>query len=203
MPILVHMSPAPGGQRCEAAAEHDGFSASWDQVTCPRCLERRALATASSAGSPAAGGPPRPRGAVRALLDRDHARITGLLDQLLDEVGSSARGAQQEAWRLVAAAIRDHMETEEQYLLELFAVTHPREAAEIQAEHVGLRQALERLGQARDPSAVQAFIASFTAHARRESPLLYQWAEQEVDRSTQVALALQLAARDRATALGR
>ncbi len=44
MPILIHEFPSPGSEPCGSIAEHDGFTATADAVTCPECRDRQRLA---------------------------------------------------------------------------------------------------------------------------------------------------------------
>lgn len=139
-------------------------------------------------------------GTVRDFLSRDHARIVGLLDQLLGQRSSNRASADDDLWRRFQAAVLDHMEVEEHHLLRHFAEANPGEAAALRAEHTALRQALEQLRPEVGLAAVQRFMAAFSAHARREGPLFYAWAERDADRATQAAVTRELTERARMAA---
>lgn len=46
MAVLIHEFPVQGTEPCGSIAEHDGFTARADAVTCPECRARQELAGA-------------------------------------------------------------------------------------------------------------------------------------------------------------
>jgi len=106
------------------------------------------------------------------------------LEKLLARLESSLEGASGpelcEQWTRLELNLRDHLDTEERCLFPLVAVDHPKDIAELRAEHQHIRCALSELGVAVDlhtlrKASVDEFIAYLQRHAQREEHTLYQW----------------------------
>jgi len=87
-------------------------------------------------------------------------------------------------WASFERDLTRHLELEERELLPAFARGQPAEAGRLLAEHADIRRRLLDLSMRLDlhflrADAVQEFVARLRDHARRESALLYPWAERE------------------------
>ena len=143
-------------------------------------------------------GDPARRAGLRTLLGRDHERLEALFIQLLDGFREGDPDELRELWTRFDAGLLAHLAAEERYLMPLFERAQPGEAATLLAEHAVFRRTLDELGMGVDLHAVnldiaQAFVALLRAHAHRENQLLYRWAEREVGKPDQEAVARELA----------
>src|SRR5512137_454664 len=118
-------------------------------------------------------------GSVRDFLVRDHARVLGLLDLVLDESTEVGGPTARDRWHRFEAALLGHMAVEERLLIRPFGREHRREAEALRAEHAALRERLSAPGQDGAPggSFVRGFAAALWDHAEREDRLLYLWAD--------------------------
>ncbi len=141
---------------------------------------------------------------MRAFLGRDHARIEGLHERLMDLAEGGDRPERRELWRRFQRAVLDHMAVEDR-LLERFGSVQAAEATVLREQHAELRRLLDEAGRdlAHHHPRLQAFITLFHDHALREDGVFYRWADEVLDPATQTEVARELAESDRASALGR
>jgi hemerythrin-like domain-containing protein len=108
------------------------------------------------------------------------------LDALFGEVTEAAAAGVDprtlgELWSRFDAAVRAHLEMEEQHLFPAVADEHSVEVRALGFEHQRIRAMLDAmdvemdLHMARDP-AIEALIETLRAHAAREDRGLYRWA---------------------------
>lgn len=131
-----------------------------------------------------------PPESVGVFLRYDHERLEALFAKLIDEFRGGDRDDLRATWARFETGLLAHFAAEERYLLPLFARVDPGEASALLAEHALYRRKLDELGVGVDLHAVrldvaQELVNALREHAGREDRLLYRWAEQNVDRSSQ------------------
>ncbi len=136
----------------------------------------------------------------RAMLANDHARLDRLFSHLVAAFRSGDRDAIQALWTSFDEGLTAHLDAEERYILPLFEHEHPREAAELHAEHGTFRRKLADLSVGVDLHMVNTgmtaqFVELLRAHARREDALMYQWADRYLDQEGRSSIAVRLGLR--------
>lgn len=122
---------------------------------------------------------------ITQTLAEGHARLqrsfTDIVGLSLELDGDDLR----QPWKAFELALIHHLDLEEAHVLRPFASAEPGPAAEILAEHKGVRAALTQLGIDLDlhclrPEQVQTFIEQLRTHVAREESLLYPWAARQL-----------------------
>lgn len=120
----------------------------------------------------------------KALLD-DHEKLEILITRLLDAVAADDRSLMCGLFEEFDAHLAAHFSAEERSLLPALFRSAPTAARTIAHEHRHLRARLMELGTQIELhilrlDTVQSFIDELRAHARHESKLLYQFADESL-----------------------
>jgi hemerythrin-like domain-containing protein len=119
---------------------------------------------------------------IHARLHADHDYLDARLDDLVAAFKTGDHGASGQAYRDFESHLTEHFGVEEKILFPEFAVAHPAEVEELQAEHAAIRARMEELGvgvqlhQVRLP-AIEDLVRMLRGHAAREDAALYRWAD--------------------------
>jgi hemerythrin-like domain-containing protein len=145
------------------------------------------MADAARRIMPRPAKPTSPEEKLRRFMADSHRQLNELFDRLLAAMEANAPDTR-ELWNELDRGLHAHMEAEERYLLPRFARSHADEAAALLREHGQIREQLLELGVAVDLHCIrldqsQRFIATLRDHAEREDRLLYDWADQQLERS--------------------
>jgi hypothetical protein len=121
-----------------------------------------------------------------SILECDHARLEALCDELLEAYKQDDWALVRAAWGRLERGLIAHLDSEERWLLPLFAVVEPAEARALRGEHNDLRRRVDDMGIGIDlhctsDAAARDFIERLRAHAEREDRTLYWWADQRLD----------------------
>jgi hemerythrin-like domain-containing protein len=115
---------------------------------------------------------------------RLHHHHEDLYAKLMDAMTKRLPDARR-TWSELDESLRAHMDTEERYVLPVFARVDREEALGLVREHGRIREQLLEIGIAIDlHEATQAerFIALLRGHAERENKLMYRWAAQDYEK---------------------
>jgi hypothetical protein len=124
------------------------------------------------------------RQALRDRLERDHARLDRMFDELLEALKADAREDVLRLWTHFDDGLCRHMALEDEHLVPELQRDEPREAARIVREHSEMRAKLAELGVGIDlhqvPSElITEFIEQLRQHALHEAAIAYRWTEDE------------------------
>jgi hypothetical protein len=124
--------------------------------------------------------------AASATLRREHAALEQTYLALLAAYREGDWSDVRTQWDKFDAALRAHMDLEDEHLLPVFREIAPKEADALRSEHDELRRMLGELGvgielHAVSHDSVAALIGRVRAHAIREELLFYPWIDWELD----------------------
>ena len=130
---------------------------------------------------------------IRDRLFSEHARLQGLLQQLLDAAEGANDPTLVDVWGDFESTLLTHLEAEEQYLFPRFEEEHPDETAQLRATHQRIRELVSELGVRADLhtlrlETVRALCDELRAHAQEEDRFFYRWADETTDPETRERL---------------
>lgn len=122
---------------------------------------------------------------LRAFMGEEHARLSALLDQLLDAFDTNNPAWAASAYAEFERTLGEHLATEEEHVFPVLAKRAPEELTALRADHDEIRRQLAAIGVAVDLHAVRAddihaLVALLRAHASREDALAYRYADEAV-----------------------
>jgi hemerythrin superfamily protein len=126
-----------------------------------------------------------------------------LLEKTFREAELAARACDREglrdSWSRLEKLLLAHVAAEEEFLFPAFEKADAAEAGALREEHMSLRRQFCELGIGVDLHLVGSplvgeFIADLRRHAERENSLAFRWAERNLPRDLQNALARALRA---------
>jgi hemerythrin-like domain-containing protein len=123
---------------------------------------------------------------LRARLVREHSLLEERFADVARAFRANAREEVVPLWTSFERSLLEHMELEEELILPQLAKDDPEAAAQVEAEHKQICAQLTEMGVGVDlhrtrADAVESFIETLRAHARREDELTYRWAEKHLD----------------------
>mgnify|MGYP000402406448 CR=1 FL=1 len=138
-----------------------------------------------------------PHADIRALLNRDHARLDDLFIALGEAFKANAREDAARLWTELDAGLEAHFRLEETQILPHLAQVDPAEAEALAREHGEIRAKLAELGPAVDlhllrDVIVDELISKLRIHARREDGLMYRWSETHLSEHARSSIAARL-----------
>jgi hemerythrin-like domain-containing protein len=118
-------------------------------------------------------------------LRREHARLSIVLDDLLERFTDGNQRDLRAAWSEFEQRLVAHLDFEDRVILPAFANIDPVETQALRGEHLRLRTVLAELGVGVDLHLVQLeparqFADWLREHAHREDVLLYRWVDSEL-----------------------
>jgi hemerythrin-like domain-containing protein len=127
-----------------------------------------------------------PATSLRDALLADHHRIDDLLARVLVAIEALDSERMAAEWADFDRALSAHLDAEDRYLIPALSVTKPRVARAVLQEHRHVRGRARELGNAMKTGVLRAgtvrgFVDELSAHARHETAVLYEWAEDEID----------------------
>lgn len=125
-----------------------------------------------------------PKRGLRVLAAERHLELEEAFEEL-EHALSDEPHALAARWRVVEAALRDHLDAEEDLIIPAYQLTAPEEADELRTEHARLR---ELLGQVEldirqhvlQPQRLRHVLELLRRHAEREDASMYPWAERNL-----------------------
>jgi hemerythrin-like domain-containing protein len=134
---------------------------------------------------------------LRFVLNRDHARLDALFEQLTAAFNANATAELPQLWTAFESGLTSHLALEERDILPEFARLAPAEAAVLMREHAEIRKQLSQLGIALDlhltrAEAVAELVRLLRSHAKREDALMYRWAQQQLRGAARSSLLAEL-----------
>jgi hypothetical protein len=124
----------------------------------------------------------RPTRGLCAVAAERHAELLAAFDALLRASSGDTPHELSSRWGVLDAALRDHMEAEEDLIIPAFQLTAPEEGDELRTEHAVLRKMLDEIGrdvreQGIHTGRLRRLVELLRAHAAREDAEMYPWAE--------------------------
>jgi hypothetical protein len=130
---------------------------------------------------------------LRDGLVADHRRLEDALTRVL--VALEAVDPQRTAseWECFDRSLTAHLDAEDHYLLPALSASRPRDARSLLHEHRHVRTRVSELGNAIRAGTlrvetVRGFVDELSAHGRRETVALYEWADDELEASDREAV---------------
>jgi hemerythrin-like domain-containing protein len=123
---------------------------------------------------------------IRDSLLADHRRLDDLLTRVLVALEAVDLGRAATEWADFDGALRTHLDAEDRYLIPALFASRPRDARSLLQEHRHVRNRALELGGALKKGTLRAetvrgFVDELAAHVRRETSVLYDWADDELD----------------------
>lgn len=119
---------------------------------------------------------------LRRVAAERHVELVAGFENLLHAPSTDEPHALAMRWRLLDAALRDHMMVEEDLIIPAYQLTAPEEGDELRTEHAKLRALLEEIGiDVREhgihSERLRHLLELLRTHAAREDASMYPWAE--------------------------
>lgn len=123
----------------------------------------------------------------------DHRRVEDLLIAVIVAVEAVDVDRTATEWAAFGRALTAHLDAEDHYLIPALSVRRPRDAQALLQEHRYLRGRVLDLDSAIKSGALRAdtarsFVDELSAHVRRETSVLYDWVDDELDASDRDAV---------------
>lgn len=123
---------------------------------------------------------------LRDTLLADHRRLDDLLTRVLVALEAVDPDRAAADWADFDGALRNHLDAEDRYLIPALFASRPRDARSLMQEHRHVRNRAVELGGSLKKGTLRAetvrgFVDELAAHVRRETSVLYEWADDEVD----------------------
>ena len=88
-------------------------------------------------------------------------------------------------WRVLDAALREHLDAEEDLIVPAYQLTAPEEAVELRCEHARIRKLLDEIEldvrqRVLPTRRLRDLVELLRAHAEREDASMYPWAERNL-----------------------
>jgi len=130
---------------------------------------------------------------VRDAMLADHHRINAMLTRVVVALEALDLERAAHEWADFGNALAAHVDAEDRYLISPLSVARPRDARALLHEHRHIRARARELEGAINkgalrPEILRGFIDELSAHVRRETTVLYDWADDELDASDRDAV---------------
>jgi len=130
---------------------------------------------------------------LRDTLLADHRRIEGVLSRVLVALEAVDWERAVAQWSEFEQALTIHLDVEDRHLIPALFVSRPRDARSLLQEHRHVRNRARELARGIEkravrPETVRGFVDELSAHVRRETPVLYEWADAELERADREAV---------------
>jgi len=137
---------------------------------------------------------------LREGMLADHRRIEGLLTRVVVALEAVDPARAVAEWAELDRALTAHLDAEDRHIIPTLFASRPRDAQSLLQEHRHVRNRALELGNAirkntLSPWTVRGFLDELSAHVRRETEVLYDFADEEVAEADRSAALLAVAPR--------
>ncbi len=126
----------------------------------------------------------KPKRGLRLFAAERHLELEAAFDALLRDRAAEDPHLLATRWRVLDAAIRDHMDAEEDLIIPGYQLTAPEEGDELRTEHARIRECLDEVFDSRihviRRQRLRHLLELLRAHAAREDASMYPWAERNL-----------------------
>jgi hemerythrin-like domain-containing protein len=130
---------------------------------------------------------------LRDVLLADHRRMDGVLTRIVVALEAVDPDRVATEWAEFHRALTRHLDAEDRYLIPALFVSRPRDAQSLLQEHRHVRGRVvdldNHIGKGTlNADTLRGFVDELSAHARRETAVLYEWADDGLDESDRDAV---------------
>lgn len=122
---------------------------------------------------------------LRVVAAEHHLELEAACEELLDARSPDEPQAVAARWRVLEAALREHLDAEEELVIPAYQLSAPEEGGELRTEHARIRDLLDEIEQdVRHQSLradhIRALLDLLRAHSAREDASIYPWVERNL-----------------------
>ncbi|MGO9838630.1 MAG: hemerythrin domain-containing protein [Polyangiaceae bacterium] len=130
---------------------------------------------------------------LRDVLLADHRRIDDVLTRILVALEAVDPDRVATEWAEFHRALSTHLDAEDRYLIPALFACRPRDARSLLQEHRHIRSRAvdldNHIGKGTlNADTLRGFADELSAHVRRETAVLYEWADDELEESDRDAV---------------
>jgi hemerythrin-like domain-containing protein len=130
---------------------------------------------------------------LRDVLLADHRRIDDMLTRIIVALEAVDPDRVTSEWAEFQRVLTTHLDAEDRYLIPALFASRPRDAQSLLQEHRHVRSRVvdldNHIGKGTlNADTVRGFADELSAHVRRETGVLYEWADDELDESDRDAV---------------